>query len=229
MFTARATEYIESLPLRSHIVDDALVGRALEDAGVPVTQRLLDYHNALAGRVIVDGYDEHMLGLIHPEPRFQDRLAVEAFHVGPEPIMGFEEPGNWYVSRADAHPDYEMLIDPDGKLYSNPDNLEPSSFELHFEQYALISAFVDQQPTSFVPLNFFNGNDYLVETLLPRLAKYRSDALSDECTDFYTSQDFIFLWQASWCRLWYPANSVPEPFGDTRLSDDTTDPHEQVS
>lgn len=218
MVSQQAIKFLESLERRSFISEIDLVAKAIEATGTPVTQSLLDYHQAVAGRVIVYGVEELILGLIHPSPRFLDPNTAEAFHLAPEPIMGFEEPPNWYVTRMDAHPDYSFLIDPDGKLYFSPDNPEASSWELYLEQRTAIAMFADQYPTEFVPLDLYNDNDFLVESLFPRIARFKSVSLSDEFTEFYLSNDFVCTRHRSWSCLWYVSEAIPDLFSAVRFS-----------
>lgn len=121
--TDRLHRYIESLERRPHIADRVRVANAIEDFGIPVETWLLDFHERYAGIVHPIGVDEAVLGILHENSKW----------LGPRGIDGDNDPEDWMICCADAHPSHGYQFTSEGYFVAGCG----SSFETILDRNAL--------------------------------------------------------------------------------------------
>lgn len=184
MLSLRAQRYLQQLERRPHVEDLGAVKAALERAGAPATEELLSFHERYAGYV-KRGPDEFIWGLIHEKPAWGTQMEVDADR----------EKDRWYVSCADAHPSYALMLDQHGAHYTTAGVPRATSFEIYTEQGALISEFYERQeargPLKYRTLELFNDRKELHEVLLPRLEGRQVAEGSDEHGAIYVTEELL--------------------------------------
>jgi len=178
----RARRFMQTWPTCPSVQDLSLVRAALEEAGVPVTQPVLDFHQTFAGfRTDVWG-DTGPLGIIHRE--VQKCSWFEPMKVGGYLKTDLGEDRS--LACADIHISWEMMIGLDGTFYCNG---PASTSYFHWtEQGAFFWEFTQNlRARTFIPEGCA---DELAETFLPRLTAHRIDALSDDYSQVYATDQF---------------------------------------
>jgi hypothetical protein len=177
----RAQRFLQTLERRPHVSDLRLVRAAIEEAGLPVTQPVLDFHQTFAG-YLVDVWGEYgPLGIIHPEI-----VAVESWFM-PMKVGGYITAEPPSLSCADVHISYEMTIDLDGTFHCN--GPESSSYFLWTEQCAYLWEFCMTRP--WRRLQFVAKTANVAAVLASRLASYRIGDLSDQYGEVFGSERFV--------------------------------------
>jgi len=180
MFSQRALAYLRTLERRDHIRDMDVVRNALRRHGVPESDALLEFHQALAGYVEPAGRDEFTYGIIHGDSYWYGALTPDAY----------EEQGVWYVTYADAHPSYQRQMDENGLMYQEGGGKRARSFRSFIEQHAFVSEFLRSGPVK--------GHDVWVPAnaaleLRVRLEAHRILDLCDGIADVWAT--------SGWCML----------------------------
>ena len=67
VLSERAKRFVQTWERRPHVEDLGLVRAAIEEAGLPVTEPVLDFHRTFAGYLTDVWGDEGPLGIIHRE------------------------------------------------------------------------------------------------------------------------------------------------------------------
>ena len=181
----RAWRLVQTWERRPHVEDLGLVRAAIEDAGLPVTEPVLDFHRTFAGYMTDVWGERGPLGIIHPEV-----VAVESWFE-PMKVGGYlpplepdEEP---MLACVDVHMSHEMMIGLDGTFYSRREL--SSSYFMWTEQSAFLWDF--SMTRSWRRLQFAAGNSEVSAVLAPRLARYRIDDLSDQYAQVYGTDRFV--------------------------------------
>lgn len=184
MLSPRAQRYLEQLERRPHVEDLAEVRAALEEAGVPATDALLDFHERYAGYV-QGGPDVFVWGLVHAAPQWVAAMAVEEI----------EENGLHYVTCADGHPSYALALDQHGVHYTTACVPRATRFDVMTEQKALVhervSAASQRGPVAYRRLELCNDRAELREGLLPRLAGAEIAEACDRYGNVYATDELV--------------------------------------
>jgi hypothetical protein len=169
-----AQRYLRTKKRRRHIQDLDLVRAALAEAGVPVTEPVLDFHCVFAGYPTDISGEDGALGIIHRRP------VSEAGWFAPMKVYVLNEGDRppRTLACADVHISWEMFIDLEGTIYCNGPTA--SSYFLWTEQCAVIWDFVKQSGGRRLWPDENAGN--LNETLVPRVAAAKVEELSDQYT-----------------------------------------------
>jgi hypothetical protein len=185
----RAQRFLRTLERAPHVEDLELLRDRLEEAGVPVTEPVLDFHRTFAGYPIGAGLEEGTLGIIHPAGvslRWVEPMKVEGLIRGEESLL----------TCADCHPSDAMTIALDGTIYC--DWPLSSSYFLLTEQCGFQHEFFEAREARV--LNTAAAVEWLDAVFLPRLAGYRIDALSDEYCQMFATDDFVVSVGKHWQR-----------------------------
>lgn len=176
----RAQRFIQTLERRPHVEDLGLVRAAIEEAGLTVTEPVLDFHQTFAGYMI-DVWGEYgPLGIIHSEV-----TSIQSWFK-PMKVGGYLTAKSPSLACADIHMSYEMMIDLDGTFHCN--GPESSSYFLWTEQCAFQQEFFETHRARV--LRTAADPKWLAEVLLPRLTQHRVPELSDEYGQIYASDRF---------------------------------------
>jgi hypothetical protein len=197
----------ESAQRRPYIEDLGLVRAALEQAGVPVTEPLLDFHREFAGYTVEVGLDEGVLGLIHRE------VCVQSL-VRPMKVGGYlpDSNGEYFVACADMHASYEMFLHLDGTFDSN--GPVASSYFMYTEQLAFAWEFAQGGPVRALPLEDLHTDEEIRAVLVPRLAGHRVDALSDAVSQvFRTEAAVVIVRDSGFHQAWVKMDRASGPDG----------------
>jgi hypothetical protein len=176
----RAQRFLQTQERRPHVQELGLLSALLEEAGVPVTQPILDFHRTFAGYPIEVYLEEGTLGIIHP-------AGVSLRYVEPMKVGGYIKGEESLLTCADFHPSYEMMIALDGTFYC--DGPESSSYFLWTEQCAFQQEFHETRGARV--LRTAAAVESLAAVFLPRVTRYRIDALSDQYCQLYATDDFV--------------------------------------
>jgi hypothetical protein len=166
---------------RPYVKDLELVRAAIQEAGLPVTDPVLDFHRTFAGYMTDVWGDEGPLGIIHPEV-----VAIESWFQ-PMKLGGYLTAREPLLACADIHMSWEMMIALDGTFYCNAP--QSSSYFLWTEQCAFQHEFFETRKARVLKTAAARG--WLAEVFLPRLAGCRIDALSDEYGQVYATDQFV--------------------------------------
>lgn len=177
VLSERAQRFLQTWRRESYVEDLGFVRAAIEEAGLPVTEPVLDFHRTFAGYITDVWGEEGPLGIIHPNPTWYEPMKVGGYPTAKTPMLAC----------ADIHISWEMMIGLDGMFHCNCP--ESSSFFLWTEQCAFQHDFVDR--TEGRVLLVGAAPETLAEVLLPRLAEYRIDVLSDQYGEVYASERFV--------------------------------------
>jgi hypothetical protein len=176
----RARRFLQTWERRPYVEDLGLVRAAIEEASLPVTQPVLDFHRTFAGYITDVCGDKGPLGIIHrevsPHSWFQ-----------PMKVGGYLTAHPPSLACADIHISWEMMIDLDGTFHCN--GPESSNYFLWTEQCAFLWEFAQTHRVRRV--NLAAESDELASILLPRLADRRIDALSDEYGQLYATAELV--------------------------------------
>jgi hypothetical protein len=176
----RARRFLEAWERRPYVDDLGLVRAALEEAGLPVTEPVLEFHHAFAGYLTDVWGDRGPLGVVHREP--SARSWFEPMKVG-----GYLTADPPALACADIHVSWEMMINPDGTFRCN--GPEASSYFLWTERQAFLWEFERAHRVRRVSLTA--DPDELAAVLLPRLADRRIAALSDQYGQVYATDRLV--------------------------------------
>lgn len=176
----RARALMKTWDRRPYVKDLGLVRAAIEEARLPVTEPVLDFHRSFAGYMTDVWGDEGPLGIIHRE--VQSQSWFEPMKVG-----GYVTAETPYLACADIHMSWEMMIGLDGKFICN--GPESSSYFMWTEQCAFLWEFAQTHPTE--PVQFAVRPDELTAVLLPLLTEHRIDALSDQYGQVYATDQLV--------------------------------------
>jgi hypothetical protein len=169
---------------RPHIEDLDLVRAALQEANLPVTDPVLDFHRTFAGYVTDVWGDEGVLGIIHREVGGQSwytPMAVGGYLTGRKPLLAC----------AEIHMSWEMMIGLDGTFYCN--GPEASSYFMWTERSAFLQEFSQARKWEHVPLWLRGNVNELNTVLLPRLKGTRIDELSDRFAQVFVTDDLVVI------------------------------------
>jgi hypothetical protein len=158
----------------------SVVRRALEAAGVPASDPLLEFHDRFAGYV-EPGPDEQVWGLVHRAPRWLGELEVSAS----------AEDGRHYVICADVHPSYDMQLDQEGVHYTTCTVPRATSFAMMIEQHAFLEEFCAGRGVVSQRLQRCNDRTELREVLLPRVAEVAVAEVSDVHGTIYATDEWV--------------------------------------
>jgi hypothetical protein len=176
----RAQRFLSSRERRPHVEDLGLLRDLLEEAGVPVTEPVLDFQRTFAGYPIEAYLEEGTLGIIHPDQaglRYVEPMTLDGYIKGVESMLNC----------ADFHPSYEVAIALDGTFYC--DGPESTSYFLWTEQCAFQQEFFETRRARV--LNTAASPKWLADVFAPRLRLYRIEALSDEYCQVYATDEFV--------------------------------------
>jgi hypothetical protein len=195
-------------PRRPHVDDLGLVRAALESAGVPPTEPLLDFHRAFAGYTM-DAYgDEGVLGLIHRQVCVQSA-------VRPMKVTAYQgDDGAWAVACADLHVSYEMFLADGGTFIAN--GPVASSYFMYVEQLAFAWEFASRRPVRAIMLSHYHADEEVRGVLVPRLADHLVAELSDAVSQVYATTDSLVIVRSSgfhdaWATTDGPHGSLRRP------------------
>ena len=170
---------------RPHVEDLELVRAAIEEAGLPVTEPVLDFHRTFAGYMTNVWGEWGPLGIIH-----QEVVAVESWFE-PMKVGGYlpplepdEEPR---LACVDVHMSHEVMIGLDGTFYIRREL--SSSYFMWTEQAAFLWDFSVTRP--WRRLRFAAGTSEVSAVLASRLARYRIADLSDQYAQVYGTDRFV--------------------------------------
>jgi hypothetical protein len=192
---------------RPYVEDLGLVRAALAEAGVPVTDPLLDFHREFAGHIVEVGFDEGVLGIIHRE------VCVQSL-VRPMKVGGYlpDWKGRWYVACADLHASYEMFLEPDGTFHSS--GAVASSYFAYTEQLAFAWEFAQRHPMKEIPLEGQRADAALRQVIAPRFAGERVEDLSDTFSQvFFTDEAILIVRENGFHQAWVAMDRAIGPRG----------------
>jgi hypothetical protein len=209
VLSRRARRFIKTWERQPHVEDLGLVRAAIEEAGLPVTEPVLDFHRTFAGYLTDVWGERGPLGIIHPEV-----VAIESWFE-PMKVGGYltgEEP---MLACADIHISWEMMIALDGSFYCN--GPESSSYFMWTEQSAFLWEFSMTRP--WRRLLFTKDAPEVAAVLAPRLAGCRIDALSDQYAQVYGSERFVVSIgrQGERCDVLVAEADLPAEFADLKF------------
>jgi hypothetical protein len=173
--TDRLHRYLESLERRPHIFDRGQVANAISDFGIPVETWLLDFHDRYAGFVQPIGLDEAVLGILHENSKW----------LGPNGIDGDNDPDDWMLCCADAHPSHGYQFTSD-KLFIGGCG---SSFDTIMDRKALWHEFA-----STGQIQYIVAHPNSIDEIAWRLIEETSatiDRSSDETEKLYTADQLL--------------------------------------
>lgn len=179
----RAQRFVQKVwgERRPHVEDLELVRAAIEDAGLPVTEPVLDFHRTFAGYMTNVWGEPGPLGIVHAEV-----VAVESWFK-PMKVGGYLTGDDIRLACVDVHMSHEMMIGLDGTFYSRREL--SSSYFMWTEQAAFLWDFSMTRP--WHRLRFAADNPEVSAVLAPRLARFRIDDLSDRYARVYGSERFV--------------------------------------
>jgi hypothetical protein len=176
----RAQRFLQTWERRPYVEDLGLVRAAIEEAGLPVTEPVLDFHRTFAGYITDVWGEEGPLGIIHSKV-----IAIESWFK-PMKVGGYLKAKKPYLACADIHMSWEMMIALDGTFYCN--GPESSSYFMWTEQCAFQQEFFETRRARV--LRTAAAPEWLAEVFVPRLTRYRIDSLSDQYCQVYAADDF---------------------------------------
>ncbi|HKB40129.1 MAG TPA: hypothetical protein VKD72_27085 [Gemmataceae bacterium] len=176
----RARRFIQTWQRCPYVKDLGQVRAAIEEAGLPVTEPVLDFHRTFAGYMTNVWGDEGPLGIIHREVSRQSWFR-------PMKVGGYLTVDPPSLACADIHISWEMMIDLDGKFHCN--GPESSSYFMWTEQCAFLWEFAQTYQVRRVDLAA--DPDELAAVLLPRLTDRRIVALSDQYGQVYATDQLV--------------------------------------
>jgi hypothetical protein len=177
----RAERFLQTWDRRPHVEDLGLVRAAIEEAGLSVTDPVIDFHRTFAG-YMTDVWGEYgPLGIIHREV-----VSIQSWFK-PMKVGGYTTAKPPSLACADIHMSYEMMIDLDGTFHCN--GPESSSYFLWTEQCAFQHEFFEDRRARVLRTNA--SEKWLAEVFVPRLATYRIDDLSDHYCQVYATDEFV--------------------------------------
>jgi hypothetical protein len=176
----RARRHLERRTRGEYVADLGLVRAALERAGAPVTDPVLDFHRTFAGYQTWAWGDSGPLGIIH-------RTVQEQSWYEPMEVGGYVEEG--FLACADIHLSWEMMIQTDGTFHCN--GPEGSSYFLCFEAEAYLNEYIDTHRARRVPPD--GAADELNDRLVPVVAPHLVADLSDQYQQLYATDRWAVL------------------------------------
>jgi hypothetical protein len=182
VLSVRAHRFVQEVcgERRPHVEDLGLVRAAIEEAGLPVTEPVLDFHRTFAGYMTNVWGEPGPLGIIHPEV-----VAVESWFK-PMKVGGYLTGDDIRLACVDVHMSHEMMIGLDGTFYSRREL--SSSYFMWTEQSAFLWDF--SMTHRWHRLMFAADNPEVSAVLARRLAGYRIDDLSDQYAQVYGTDWF---------------------------------------
>ena len=183
VLSARAQRFVAEVwgERRPHVADLGLVRAAVEEAGLPITEPVLDFHRTFAGYMTNVWGEWGPLGIIHPKV-----VAVESWFK-PMKVGGYLTGNNIRLACVDVHMSHEMMLGLDGTFYSRREL--SSSYFMWTEQAAFLWDFSMSHP--WHRLEFSAENSKVSTILLPRLTRYRINDLSDKYAQVYGTDQFV--------------------------------------
>jgi hypothetical protein len=176
----RARRFMRTWERRPYVEDLGLVRAALEEAAVPITDAVLDFHRTFAGYMTDVWGDEGPLGIIHrgvgPQSWYE-----------PMKVGGYLKGDGRYLACADIHMSWEMMIALDGTFHCN--GPESSSCFLWTEQCAFV--WECHQRQRLRRLLQEADADEVAETFLPQLTGHRIDSLSDQYGQVFATESLL--------------------------------------
>ncbi len=218
----RARRFLQTWKREPYVDDLKLVRAALDEAGVPVTDPVLDFHKTFGGYITDVWGEVGPLGIIHRKVGFQSWY--EPMKVGG--YLNAKEK-SWHLACADIHMSYEMMIDIDGTFYCN--GPESSSYFMWTEQCAFVWEFNEShraqrmqpiEPEAKPGMWHRSLGAKLLQTLfLPRLASHRISLLSDQYGAVYATDEWLVTVGCGEQRynVWTVEGKVPHEFQDPGL------------
>lgn len=177
----RAQRFVRTWERRPYVDDLGLVRAAIEEAGLPITEPVLDFHRTFAGYMTDVWGEQGPLGIVHPE------VVAAASWFKPMKVGGYLTARQPMLACADIHVSWEMMIALDGTFHCN--GPESSSYFLWTEQSAFLWEFSMTRPWRRLLLD--DDPREIISVLGPRLAGCRIDALSDEYGQVYGTERFV--------------------------------------
>jgi hypothetical protein len=205
----RAQRFLQTFERRPHVEDLDVVRVAIEAAGLPVTEPVLDFHRTFAGYVVDVWGDRGPLGIVHAEV-----VAVESWFK-PMKVAGYLTGKVPMLACADIHISWEMMIALDGTFYCN--GPEASRYFLWTEQSAFMWDFTMTRP--WRRLLFAAHVLDVAAILAPRLARCRIDELSDQHGQVYGTDRFVVSigHEGGRCDVVIAEGEIPPEFADLQL------------
>jgi hypothetical protein len=179
----RAQHFVQTWERQPYVENLALVRAAIEEAGLPVTEPVLDFHHTFAGYLTDVWGERGPLGIIHPKI-----VAIESWSE-PMKIGGYLRGKKPLLACADIHMSWEMMIGLDGTFYCN--GPESSSYFMWTEQAAFMWEFsrMHRWRRLRMPLNAKK----VTTVLAARVASFRINALCDDYGQAYGTDRFAVI------------------------------------
>jgi hypothetical protein len=209
VLSERAQRFVQTWERRPHVEDLRLVRAAIKEAGLPVTEPVLDFHRAFAGYMTEVWGEYGPLGIIHPEV-----VSIQSWFK-PMKVGGYLTARSPSLACADIHMSYEMMIDLDGTFHCN--GPESSSYFMWTEQCAFLWEFAMTRP--WRRLEFVKDAPAVAGVLAPRLSGCRIDALSDQYGQVYGTERYVVSIgrQGERCDVVVAEGELPAEFADLKL------------
>ncbi len=209
VLSERAQRFVQTWERQPYVEDLRLVRAAIKEAGLPVTKPVLEFHRTFAGYLTDVWGERGPLGIIHPEV-----VAIESWYE-PMKVGGYLTGEKALLACADIHISWEMMIGLDGTFYCN--GPESSSYFLWTEQSAFMWEF--SMTRSWRRLLLADDPREVTAVLLPRLASYRINALSDDFGQMYGTERFVVSIGHLGCRcdIVIAEGELPGEFADLKL------------
>lgn len=175
MLTERANEYLRSLK-RLPAIPTKEVEKIILDAGYPVFDCWLDFHDRYAGYVEVLGCDSAILGLSHEASYWYGPRTVDIDRELHEEI--------WYITCAELHPSYTYRLENNGEFLG----VRATSFDIHVERCGLLRQFSLGHQTRWMT------KDELLAVDARNLEPFIVPEASDTFSTYYENETHLLIY-----------------------------------